>query len=173
MLSSRVRSPFETALCEAVKAYLALHHGHVRLPALYEVFRTWGPSVTPDLLDSIVHEAITSGSRKEAPQVPSWDARSGRLYFAGRLVKEFKRPAPNQRRLLNEFEHAHWQTEIHNPFLQDRVHSAAAVEALRNTAEALNDDHLTAGLIRFGTRDNCAYIYWKAVGERPQRRVPK
>jgi hypothetical protein len=101
------------------------------------------------------------------PPQPAWDGAAGQLYFAKYVIKDFRRPAPNQRRLLDEFERRGWRNKVRNPFLQDRISFNVAAETLRNTAEALNDDHVSADLLRFGTRDNCRYVYWKPVGTSP------
>lgn len=162
-MSTKTANPITNALSDAVKAYLRLHYGHVILPELYDVFRTWHPSVTPSLLYEIIQGTLSDDSNKDTPPLPAWDAAAGQLYFAKYLVKEFRRPAQNQRRLLDEFERQEWRNEVRNPFNQGRIPFDVAAEALRNAAEALNDDHVSADLIRFGTRDNCSYVYWKAV----------
>jgi hypothetical protein len=164
MLSTPAGNRVRNALTEAVQAYLRLHYGHVILPELYEVFRLWHPSVTPGLLYEIIQGTLRVEAAADTPPRPAWDAALGQLYFAKYVVKDFHRPAPNQRRVLDELERRDWETEIRNPFLEDRISFDVAAETLRNTAEALNDDHVSADLLRFGTRDNCAYVYWRAVG---------
>lgn len=166
-MSTETADPITNALSDAVKAYLRLHYGHVILPELYEVFRFWHPTVTPRLLYEIIQGTLIVDARQGAPPRPEWDPAAGQLYFAQYLVKEFKRPAPNQRRLLHEFQRLEWRSEIRSPFLEDRIPFNVAAETLRNAAEALNDDHISAELIRFGTRDNYRYIYWRAVGTSP------
>ena len=162
VLSEQSTNPIKTALCKAVQAYLGLRHGDVELPELYEVFRGWHPSVTPHLLCGIVRDANVSAPNLHATATPYWQPDSGRLLWGRQLVKAFRRPAPNQRRLLDEFQLQQWPDRISNPFLADRISVATAVEVLRNTVEALNDDHLAERLLRFGTRENCSYVYWRA-----------
>ena len=160
MLSQQSTNPIEDALCKAVQAYLGLRHGVVSLPELYDVFRGWHPSVTPHLLYGIVRQAKVPAPDPDASAMPEWQSEAGKLLLGRQLVKAFRRPAPNQRRLLDEFQQQQWPEQIGNPFLKDRISVATAVEVLRNTAEALNDDHLAARLLRFGTRENCTYVYW-------------
>ena len=163
MMPKQSANSLEAALGKAVKAYLGLHRNAARLPDLYEVFRYWHPAVTPDLLDTIIREVLALETDMDLNLRPEWNAGVGRLFFAGQLVKDFKRPAPNQRRLLGEFQRLEWPDQVRNPFLRDRISVDSAVETLRNAAEALNDDHLTERLLRFGTRDNGSYVYWKNV----------
>jgi hypothetical protein len=137
----------------------------VELRELFEVFRGWHPSVTPQLLLAMIHRAASTDAGDEPAEKPDWNARTGRLCYSGQLVKEFRRPAPNQRRVLSEFQRLQWPDEIANPFLHDRISVDVAVETLRNTTEALNDDHLAEVTLRFGTRDNYHWVYWKVVGE--------
>lgn len=163
MFSDDSATPVDMALCRAVKAYLALRQDEVGTSELYNVFGSWHPSVTPDLLMRIIRKVRTSSAKGEPLGTPHWDANAGRLYFAGRLVKEFRRPAPNQRRVLGAFQRVQWLPKIENPFFADRIGFDAAAETLRNTAEALNDGHCAEGLIRFGTGSNCSSIYWQIV----------
>ena len=130
---------------------------------LYEVFGSWHPSVTPDLLTRIVDRVNPSSAGWDESETPHWNVSAGRLYFAGRLVKQFQRPAPNQRRILDAFQRVHWLRKIDNPFLEHGIRFDAAAEAVRNTAEALNDGHLAEGLIRFGTGGNYSSVYWKVI----------
>ncbi len=163
MFSGHSASGVEAALGSAVKAYLRLRQGKVNSSELYEVFGRWHPSVTPDLLTRIVDRLSSGSAGWDEPETPHWNVSAGRLYFAGRLVKQFRRPAPNQRRILDAFERVHWLRKIDNPFLHAGICFDAAAEAVRNTAEALNDGHLAEGLIRFGTGGNYGYVYWKTV----------
>ena len=165
MLSEPSTNHLESALYKAVQAYVEIRHGLVGMPELYDVFRGWHPAVTPHLLFRIVGQAKVAVPEGGASERPEWKVDPGRLLFGGQLIKEFRRPAPNQRRLLDEFQRRLWPAQIGNPFFGDHINVATAVEVLRNTAEALNDDHLAARRIRFGTRDNCSYIYWKPVRE--------
>jgi hypothetical protein len=45
-------------------------------------------------------------SRSDPKLVPHFDARRGRLWYAERLVKDFRQPAVNQRLLLTAFQRA-------------------------------------------------------------------
>jgi hypothetical protein len=46
---------------------------------------------------------------------PLWDADLHRLTFAGKLVKEFKTPAPNQQLILGVFQEEGWPARIDDP----------------------------------------------------------
>ena len=37
-----------------------------------------------------------------ASEVPTWNTQTGELHFHGRLIKKFTKPAPNQRKVLDE-----------------------------------------------------------------------
>ena len=118
MFSEHSTNCVETALCSAVKAYLELRQGEVSTSELYEVFGSWHPSVTPALLTRIIGRVSASSAGWERLETPRWNVSAGRLYFAGRLVKEFRRPAPNQRRILDAFQQVQWRSEDREPVSQ-------------------------------------------------------
>jgi len=94
-------------------------------------------------------------------EVPIWDSENGELWFQGRLVKKFEKPAPNQRRLLDAFEASGWRDEIANPFTETNIARFRTDEWLRNTANDLSwsldgDTH-----IRFGHRNDGEYATWR------------
>jgi hypothetical protein len=91
---------------------------------------------------------------------PCWDARAGELWLGGVLVKRFEKVAPNQRRVLDEFQLQRWKREIQNPFREGCTNLNSAIETAKRTAENLNDDHETPDLIHFGTKQNGDYIRW-------------
>jgi hypothetical protein len=49
------------------------------------------------------------------PGIPHWDAEHGNLWWAGRVVKYFARPARNQMRVLDAFEEDGWPWRLDNP----------------------------------------------------------
>jgi hypothetical protein len=148
----------------AVKAFLYLHPNGVRLSELYEVFRHWDSSVTLDLLSCVVQPMLCSTQFQDDADAPEWLSGAGRLLYCGRIVKQFRHPAPNQRRILDAFQTLDWPAQIRNPFFRDRISTEIAIETFRNAAEALNDDHVTPQLVRFGTRGNYSYVYWSLAG---------
>jgi hypothetical protein len=163
----------EDALRQAVQAFLELRRDGVRLSELYEVFRHWDPGVTPGLLYRIVRQTLASARFPDYAETPEWLAGTGHLDFGGQTVKRFRRLAPNQRRILDEFQALGWPAQVRNPFLSDRLPIEIAIETFRNATEALNDDHLTPQLLRFGTRDNYTNAYWTLVYQRvPNARGP-
>jgi len=98
----------------------------------------------------------------EEPEVPYWDRE--RLWFQDRLVKEFVKPAEDQREVLRAFEVAGWPECVENPFFKD-FELEKAIAKLENAVKGLNDDHITTGLIRFGTRKEKTFAYWKVDSE--------
>src|SRR5437588_10076377 len=48
--------------------------------------------------------------------LPFWDAETRQLWLKGKLVKEFRQPAPNQTKLLDVFQEQGWaQSHIDDP----------------------------------------------------------
>jgi len=100
----------------------------------------------------------------EEADTPSWDGE--RLWFRDALIKEFIKPAEDQRAVLHAFESNGWPEWVENPFL-DLFPSDLdkAISKLENAVKGLNDDHITEQLIRFGTRKEKEYAYWTPVSE--------
>ena len=96
------------------------------------------------------------------PEKPNWDG--DRLWFRNALVKDFIKPAEDQRAVLAAFESEDWPEWVENPFLND-FELARAISKLENAVKGLNDDHKTKGLVRFGSRNEKQYAYWKAIDE--------
>ena len=46
---------------------------------------------------------------------PRWDRVRYELYFGDALIKRFRLPAPNQKRVLAAFEEEHWPPRIDDP----------------------------------------------------------
>jgi len=88
--------------------------------------------------------------------VPSYDARTGRLSWRGRVVKALCREAPRQREVLEAFEQAGWQRLLHDPLPDSR-------RLLRRTVQSLNEG-LAPNTIRFHTDGRGGAIVWWPVG---------
>jgi hypothetical protein len=93
--------------------------------------------------------------------VPYWDGEA--LWFQGRLVKRFIKPAQNQRTALAAFQRLGWRHRIINPFRNGHSNIDRAIDACKQTAESLNDDHLTPNVIRFGHAGNGDYMTWRVL----------
>ncbi len=97
------------------------------------------------------------------PARPFWNAEAGELWYCGLLVKKFVKPAHNQRKVLDAFQQQNWRPAIPNPFSKGPVADPASAEALRNSAEALNDNHKTPAILHFGTTSNYDKATWTAL----------
>ena len=56
-----------------------------------------------------------SEQRVVAPRTPRWDRSRGELHLGETLVKRFRLPAPNQKRILSAFEEERWPPRIDDP----------------------------------------------------------
>ncbi len=90
-------------------------------------------------------------------QLPFWDDLRGILFFGAiAIVKQFDKPAENQRMILRAFQAAGWPVWIANPLepdgeTDDRQRLADAVYKLNR--------HQKTSLIRF-RRDGSVSSYW-------------
>jgi hypothetical protein len=104
-----------------------------------------------------------------SPEVPSgcslpqWDRERRRLLWRGRVVKEFRVPAPNQELILSAFEEEQWPPRIDDPLplcpemdAKDRLHEAI---------KSLNRRRLCKGL-RFRGDGSGRGILWVSAGAR-------
>lgn len=100
----------------------------------------------------------------EESETPYWDGE--RLWLRDALIKEFIKPAEDQRAVLQVFQNEGWPEWVENPFLKIfPLDLDKAISKLENAVKGLNDDHKTAGLIRFGTKKEKQYAYWKAISQ--------
>jgi hypothetical protein len=95
----------------------------------------------------------------EQPTVPRWDGTRRELRLGDSLVKQFRRPAPNQEAVLAAFEEEGWPLRIDDP-LPLRPERPAA-ERLHDTINRLNRNQRQA-LIQF-RRDGARGVFWEAV----------
>ena len=99
---------------------------------------------------------------EEGPQVPYWDGQA--LWFQALLVKQFAKPAHNQRTALAAFQRQGWPCRIRNPFRLGHSNRDRAIETCKRAAEDLNDHHDNPNVIRFGHAGNGDYMTWR-LGE--------
>lgn len=76
--------------------------------------------------------------------MPLWNGRE--LYFAGKVVKRYRNPGPNQQRVLEAFQEEKWPSRIDNPLSASE--SVDAQSRLSDTIKSLNRNHQHP-LIRF------------------------
>jgi hypothetical protein len=95
--------------------------------------------------------------------VPHWDRDRRELCVDGVVVKRFRRAAPNQERLLKEFEARGWPREIDDPL--PRTDGIVASERLREAIKRLNRN-LPVGPIRFGGDGTGTRVCWRRYSGR-------
>src|SRR5215210_6412706 len=78
--------------------------------------------------------------RNPPPLMPTWDAKTHQLCFAGVLVKELQRRAFAQRLILDSFQELGWQEEIDDPLPPEHGHNSK--KRLHDTIAKLNRHHL-------------------------------
>ncbi len=98
--------------------------------------------------------------------VPVWDADNRQLWFKGKVVKQFRQPAPNQTRLLDVFEEQGWASQrIDDPLpLARGEHDHDAKKRLHNTLKNLNRG-LPPGTIRFRGDGTGQAVIWEYASE--------
>ena len=95
--------------------------------------------------------------------LPFWDSKGRRLWLGGKLLKEFRQPAPNQTMLLDVFQEQGWtEAHIDDPLPPEPGEREEDVKRrLHETIKNLNRA-LPAGTIRFrgdGTGQGVAWVY--------------
>jgi hypothetical protein len=98
--------------------------------------------------------------RADADPTPHWDGLVRELTLGRRLIKRFRRPAPNQECILMAFEGHGWPERIDDPLPRD--HSIGSAVRLRETIKSLNHGQ-TQGLLRFVLESGGRGIRWKLV----------
>ena len=94
--------------------------------------------------------------------IPHFDSDRRELTFRGLLVKRYREPAPNQERILEEFEEQRWPPCIQNP-LRARPDQVPA-QQFHDTLRRLNQQEHR--LLRFRGDGTGTGILWEAVVER-------
>ena len=111
------------------------------------------------LIDLYANLAAVTAPTSTGQLVPRWDGRC--LWLGDRLVKEFKRAAPDQVAILEAFEHAGWPAQLgHNP-LDGRVRRKRnRRRRLHDTLQNLNRS-LAPGTIRFRGDGSGSGVCWE------------
>jgi hypothetical protein len=124
------------------------------------------PLLTPDGLAFVTSRLLevrdTTGEQSppEGPG-PLWDPVGRRLWFHGRLVKEFSKPAPDQTALLAAFQRVGWMSHVFDP-LDPRPDETRAVlqRRLRHAVRNLNSG-LPRGTLRFRSDGSGYGVRWE------------
>ncbi len=91
---------------------------------------------------------------------PFWNSEAGELWFDGCLLKQFKKPAFNQRTVLDAFHNEEWLAVIDQPFGNHDFDYSN--HPAKRAADDINRS-LRQFPIRFGTTDNGRKMTWKIV----------
>ena len=111
----------------------------------------------------------TPGKEETKPEVlPVWKADCGELWYDGELILEFKQAAPNQRRLLTEFQEHGWPHWLEDPLAVDP--SVDSRDRLRRTVEALNKS-LKNTPLAFHVTDAGQGVKWSVRNKSVSRRT--
>jgi hypothetical protein len=104
--------------------------------------------------DSIMPAAPLSGGRASA--VPRWDRHNFKVYWKGKLIKQFRGEAPHQEAVLDAFQACAWRPWVEVADIALEVDDwVNAKERLRNTVKNLNRTfrpHFRFRLERHGSR---------------------
>jgi hypothetical protein len=95
-----------------------------------------------------------------AVRIPHWDGECHELRVGGRLVKQFKVPAPNQETILAVFQEENWPRRIDDP-----LRPSARLDAkrrLHDTIVTLNRNH-EHRIIRFAGDGRGLGVRWELV----------
>jgi hypothetical protein len=106
-----------------------------------------------------------------APDLPSWDGDRRQLWHGGRLLKEFRQPAPNQTALLDAFERRGWAARhVMDPLPPGPGEREDELQLrLQETVKNLNRG-LPPGTIRFRGDGTGRGVWWEPV---PAPATPK
>ena len=131
----------------AVVGYARLLAAHDRAPAR--------PRLTPEGI-ALIHQLLVAANPDDVILgpidlvLPHWDADRWRLLLGGRLLRQFRQPAPHQTTLLAAFQEEGWHSgHIDDPLpLEPGEGPDDARKRLRETIHNLNQ-RLPDGTIRF------------------------
>jgi hypothetical protein len=93
---------------------------------------------------------------------PEWGPTLRELRYRGRLVKRFRRAAPNQEGVLNTFEELGWPARVDDPLPPERGTDPA--ERLRETVKSLNRGQ-QGPLLLFRIEPDQRGVRWAALEE--------
>ncbi len=99
-----------------------------------------------------------AASASQTDQQPCWDVQRQELWFAGRLVKRFRIPSPNQVAILCAFEEEAWPSRIDDPLPQHC--DIDPRRRLNDTIRNLNRSRINP-LIRFSGDGSGQGILWE------------
>lgn len=94
---------------------------------------------------------------------PFWDAENGELWFGSDRIIAFEQKAPNQRKVLDEFEARGWPARIENPFRKPNVADYQMDQTLKTTINDLKRNREDKTVISFGFERDGKYAYWNAM----------
>lgn len=103
-----------------------------------------------------------SKARAKKREVPVWDGERHRLYFRGKLIKRYRRPAPLHWRILETFQEEGWPESIFDPLLPNQDLERSPHERLRDVVWRLNRA-ANGGGIRFECDDGGERACWFAT----------
>jgi hypothetical protein len=93
---------------------------------------------------------------------PNWDSQRQELWYAGKLVKQYRIPSPNQVAILSAFEEESWPSRIDDPLPQH--FEIDPRRRLNDTIRNLNRSRITP-LIRFSGDGSGQGILWEPERE--------
>ncbi len=134
--------------------YIALHIDLIEASAEFIQYCLEPETVVP------VGNGLSPIFLPDEPETPLWDDRHGELWFQDRLIKQFTKPADNQRQLLGAFEASGWQGQILNPFRNEKTADYLMDELLQRTVEDLNKTLPADAGFRFGRLMGGMYATW-------------
>lgn len=102
------------------------------------------------------------------PAIPRWDPLKREFSYGGKLLKRFRRSAPNQERLLAAFEESGWPQRIDDPLPVDA--EIVPAQRLHDTIKQLNRT-LVEPLLHFHGDGTGRGVCWRPT--RTARRIRK
>jgi hypothetical protein len=111
------------------------------------------------LLSRNGHSAVGEATDR---MIPRWDRETRQLWFAGRLVKVYCRPAESQETILMAFEEDGWPARIDDPL--PRVPGVHSIDRLHEAVRRLNRSQLSR-LLLFRRDGSGTGITWKRLAE--------
>ena len=95
------------------------NQSHVRFSPSISIYLIEGACAPTFGASNYLAEALCIMSFNHLLPTPLWDDERGSLSLCDRIVKQFDKPAQNQRAILREFQRLGWPAWIDNPIEQD------------------------------------------------------
>ena len=132
------------------------------LLAAHQTLRETGPAILT--AEGILYlQAVIAGGPDVPDLLPRWDGGRRQLWLGGRLLKEFRQPAPNQTALLDAFERRGWASHIVDPLPPEAgEREDQATLRLQETVKNLNRG-FPPGTIRFRGDGTGRGVRWEVV----------